>query len=180
MACERAPTPQVSMYESRLEFKSDQQLFENGPTNSRRRADIASRLALQIIGSLLVVIVASCSKFVAAPRWNRPNQHCSDPVSRLCANTKRNIFKSTNCYCSHSHTSPLRDGLQNLATMHFGQTNVLCARMLCNELKKQSPKSSTTPRGSPRTASHFHPICATGRDLAQPAMFVGPTVLSME
>ena len=57
---------------------------------------------------------------------------------------------------------------------------VLCARMLCNELKKQSQRSSKTPRGSPRTASHVHPICASGRDSAQPAMFVRSTVLGME
>ena len=61
-----------------------------------------------------------------------------------------------------------------------GQTTVLCARMLCNELKKQPQKSSRTPRGSPRTASHFHSICASGRDSAQPAMFVSPTVLGLE
>ena len=47
--------------------------------------------------------------------------------------------------------------------------------MFCNELKDQLDSARI-----PRTATHVHPVCAPGRDSAQPTLLVCPTVLGME
>ena len=82
------------------------------------------------------------------------------PEPTLSCASVRDQWNTACCstFLSSKRCEALR--IKDHATIHFGQTTVLCARTLCNELKKQSPRSSTTPRGSPRAASHFHPICA--------------------
>ena len=66
------------------------------------------------------------------------------------------------------------------AMLYFGQTTcAVCAE--CSAVSSRNNREDQLDSArKPRTATHVHPICAPGRDPAQPTLLVCPTVLGME